>query len=100
MSMVKVLQERVVKREDCERLLDCLLDLRVEALTQPGYVTGETLFKGTGPVTVLVVATWISEEHWEAWKTSEARIEEVNVIAPLLLEEPTSSVYRMVLDEL
>jgi len=98
MSMVKVLQERVVRRDDCERLLECLLDLRVEALTQSGYVTGESLFKGTDPVTVLVLATWMSEEHWEAWKTAEARIEIVDIIAPLLLQDTTTAVYRMALD--
>ena len=98
MSMVKVLQERVVKREDCERLLERLLDLRVEALTKAGYVTGETLFKGADPVEVLVIATWMSEEHWEAWKTSETRLELADLIEPLLLEETTTAVYRMALD--
>ena len=98
MSMVKVLQERVVRREDCESLLQRLLDLRVEALTQAGYVTGETLFKGSDPVRVLVIATWMSEEHWEAWKTSETRLELADLIAPLLLQETATTVYRMSLD--
>lgn len=98
MAMVKVLQERVVRREDCERLLECLLDLRGEALTQPGYVTGETLFKGTDPVSVLVIATWVSQDHWEGWKTSEVRNALSDLVAPLLIEEPTSSVYRMEMD--
>jgi len=55
--MVKVLQERLVNRKDCHRLLECLEDLRAAALRQPGYVTGETLVKGVDAVAVLTVVT-------------------------------------------
>jgi len=57
MAMVKVLQERLVNRKDCHRLLECLEDLRAAALRQPGYVTGETLVKGVDAVAVLTVVT-------------------------------------------
>ncbi len=99
MAMVKVLQERLVKRKDLERLTELLQDLRAAALSQPGYVTGETLFKGVEPVAVLVIATWISREHWEAWETSEARMSLNDLIMPLLLEEPRICVYNVAVDE-
>ncbi len=99
MAMVKVLQERLVKRDDSQRLLDRLQELRAAALSQPGYVTGETLFKDVDPVAVLVIATWISRGHWEAWETSEARMSLNDLIMPLLLEEPRTSVCRMALEE-
>ncbi len=99
MAMVKVLQERLVKRDDSQRLLERLQDLRAAALSQPGYVTGETLFKGVDPVAVLVIATWISREHWEAWETSEARMSLNDLIMPLLLEEPKTGVYSIALEE-
>lgn len=96
--MVKILQERLVNRKDFHRLLGCLKDLRAVALHQPGYVTGETLVKGVDPLTVLVITTWISYEHWEAWVTSQTRIELNNLIVPLLLEEPKISAYNMTED--
>jgi heme-degrading monooxygenase HmoA len=93
--MVKVVQERVVRRQDAQRLLEGLQDLRAEALGQPGYVTGETWFRGDDPVTVLVVATWLSEDHWKAWETSEARVALNDFIAPVLVDEPRTSIYRL-----
>jgi len=97
MAMVKVLQERVVRRDDADKLVQGLQDLRAAALSQPGYVTGETWFRGSDPLTALVVATWVSEEHWKAWETSEARVALNDLISGLLLEEPRVSVYRMTL---
>ena len=97
--MVRVLLERRVKREDYNRLMGHLKDLRAAALHRPGYVTGETLVRDDDPVEVLVISTWISEEHWNAWLTSQERIELNSAITHLLVAEPRVSIYKVPLEE-
>ncbi|MDD4860331.1 MAG: antibiotic biosynthesis monooxygenase [Dehalococcoidales bacterium] len=97
--MIKVLLERQVKRADFPKILEHLQDLRAAALYQPGYVFGETLLKGDDPVEVLVISTWASEEHWNAWLTSEERIELESANSHLLLDETKISVYKILAAE-
>lgn len=85
-EMVKVLIERKTKKANYPKLMGCLRDLRAVALRQPGYVTGETLVRMDGDsADVLVISTWVSEAHWKAWSTDQARIE-INDLANSLLE--------------
>jgi heme oxygenase (mycobilin-producing) len=82
--MIKVLLERRVKRRNFAKLVAHLNDLRSAALRHPGYVTGETLIRGNDPVDVLVISTWISEDHWKAWMTSEERVELEDMVNALI----------------
>ena len=92
--MVKVLLTRQVKQENYPRVVGLLADLRAAALHQPGYVTGETIVRGENPIEVMAIGTWVAEEYWNAWSTSEARIEIEDMIAPLLEGKPTVAVYH------
>jgi antibiotic biosynthesis monooxygenase (ABM) superfamily enzyme len=93
-DMIKVLLTRRVRPENSQRVLGLLTDLRAAALRQPGYVTGETVVRGEDPVEVLAIGTWLAEEYWNAWSTSEERIEIEDMIAPLLAGEPRFAVYH------
>ncbi len=93
--MIKVLQERRVKRKNVAKLVGLLNDLRSAALHQPGYVTGETLIKGKEPIDVLVISTWISEDHWKAWTTSEERIELNDIINGVIEGDAKISIYKV-----
>lgn len=93
--MIKVLLERSVNREKYDQLLGLIKDLRAEALHQPGYMTGETLVSENDIVKVLVISTWVSEEHWKAFLTTEQRIELEAMVDGLLEEEVKVSVYRV-----
>ena len=93
--MIKVLLERRVKKADLARLMAYLADLRAAALRQPGYVTGETLTRGDDFKDVLVISTWISEDHWKAWTTSQERIEMEDMIKGILDGETRVTIYKM-----
>lgn len=93
--MIKVLLKRRVKPDDYNKLLDLLKDLRGVALHQPGYLTGETLVRGEDPVEVLAIGSWVSEEHWKAWSTSQQRIELEDMVSPLLVERPEITIYSV-----
>lgn len=97
--MIKVLLERRVRRENFDKLIAGIGDLRAASLRQPGYVTGETLIKEDDPIEVLVISTWISEAHWNAWTTLEERIVLNNLINCLIEGEPMVGVYKMASEE-
>jgi quinol monooxygenase YgiN len=97
--MIKVLLERSVKREKYRELLNLIKELRSAALHQPGYMTGETLVSEDDIVKVLVISSWVSEEHWKAWLTSEHRIQLETIADGLLEEEVKVSVYGIPDDE-
>jgi len=93
--MIKVFLKRRVAPKNYRRLLGLLTDLRSLALRQPGYVLGETLIRGTDPVEVLAIGTWISEEHWMAWSTSQRRIEITDLVSPLLVGAVETTIYKI-----
>lgn len=72
--VIRVIVEHVTKsKEDSERLMELVVQLRNEAMRQPGYITGETLINQSDPTNILVVSTWSSSEAWDAWDKCEAR---------------------------
>ena len=48
--------------------------MRVKAMQQPGYISGETLHAVGDPNLYLVVSTWETLEHWQAWEQSPERL--------------------------
>lgn len=93
--MIKVLLKRRVKPENYDKLIELLKDLRGVALHQPGYVTGETLVRGEDPVEVLAIGSWVSQEHWRAWSTSQQRIELEDMVTPLLVDRAEITIYTV-----
>lgn len=97
--MIKVLLERKVTKKNFGKLIGYLIDLRTAALHQPGYVGGETLVKGNDPIDVMVISTWISEDHWKAWMTNAQRIELYDMIEGLIEDEVKVNIYKVPLGE-
>jgi heme oxygenase (mycobilin-producing) len=65
--MVKVLLERTIKGKHVGEIARLLRQMRVLAMQQPGYVSGETLHAVADPNHYLVISTWESLAHWQAW---------------------------------
>jgi antibiotic biosynthesis monooxygenase (ABM) superfamily enzyme len=93
--MIKVFLKRRVKPENYRTMILFLLDMRSAALHQPGYIMGETLVKGSDPMELLTVGTWISEEHWKAWSTSPERIALESMVDPLMEDEIETTIYSV-----
>jgi len=93
--MMKVLIKRRVRAENYQSLMGLLLDLRAAAIRQPGYVMGETVVRGEDPMEVLAIGTWLTEDHWRAWSTSQQRHELEAMVTPLLVGEAEVSVYNV-----
>jgi len=65
--MVKVLLEREIKGEHVGEIIRLMRHLRVLAMQQLGYISGETLHDVNNPNYYLVISTWESLEHWQDW---------------------------------
>jgi len=90
---VKIIIRRKVSKGKEVHLLPLLVELRAKAISQHGYVSGETLRNVNDPEEYLVISTWKSVEDWKTWEASSRRTEIQNKIDSLLGEKFTPGIY-------
>lgn len=90
----KVLIKRKVDSSKEKELLPLIIQLRKLAMSQPGYVSGETLKALKAPHDYLVISTWNSPEAWKAWEAKPERAEVQKKIDDLLGESTEYEVYH------
>lgn len=71
--MVKVLMERTIRGQNVSHIVRLLRHLRIMAMQQPGYISGETLHGVDDPNYYLVISTWESPEQWQQWVNNPER---------------------------
>ncbi len=81
--MIKVLIERDCQPGKEKQLRELLIELRMIAMQQPGYISGETLRELINPSQFKVISSWTTLEAWKSWQRSQQR---------LLIEEKMESV--------
>lgn len=86
--MVKVLLERTIKGKHVKEITRLLRLMRVLAMQQPGYISGETLHTVDDPNHYLVISTWDSLDHWQKWAGSSER-QKLQVELDGYMESPT-----------
>ncbi|MDH5781949.1 MAG: antibiotic biosynthesis monooxygenase [Dehalococcoidia bacterium] len=86
--MVKVLIERHVKKGKEGDLIELLNKLRIELISQPGYVSGELLQSLEDKSTIFALSTWSSALDWKSWEGDPKRLEIESQIDSLLTESP------------
>jgi heme-degrading monooxygenase HmoA len=70
---VRILIRRKIKDENMQAAARLLINNRKGAMTQPGYISSETMRSLDDPAQVVVTSMWQKKEDWEAWKNSETR---------------------------
>jgi heme-degrading monooxygenase HmoA len=50
-----------------------LINSRKGAMSQPGYISSETMRSLDDPAQVVVVSMWQSKEDWQAWINNDER---------------------------
>lgn len=88
--MVKVLMERTIKGKNVGEIVRLLRQLRVQAMQQPGYISGETLHAVDDPNNYLVISTWESLAHWQDWFKNPER-QKLSAEIDAYLESPTKT---------
>lgn len=86
--MVKVLMERTITGKNVGEIVRLLRHLRVQAMRQPGYISGETLHAVDDPNHYLVISTWESLAHWQDWQDNPER-RKLSAEIDTYLESPT-----------
>jgi len=87
--VVKVLIRRRIKEGMSREVFALLNKFRSDAMSQKGYISGETLINHDNPQEILVVAMWQGIENWQKWKENPFRVANESKMAQWL-EEPTS----------
>ena len=90
---VKIFIRRTVTESTAEELKPLLRKMRVVCLSQPGYISGQTLKRLDKPGERLVISNWGTVEDWEKWYTSSERQAIQLEIDTLLGEETSYAVY-------
>lgn len=90
---IKIIVKRTVPKNKEADLLPLLLELRTKAMTQPGYISGETLRGVDSPEEFLVIGTWQSAEAWKSWEKSGPRAEIQDRIDALLEGKTEYGIY-------
>ena len=86
--MVKVLMERTIRGKHVGDIVRLMRQLRVKAMQQPGYISGETLHAVEDPNFYLVISTWESLEQWQDWFKNPMR-QKLAAEIDASLESPT-----------
>jgi heme-degrading monooxygenase HmoA len=81
---VKILIKRNVPRNKAKEMIPLFREMRVNAMNQSGYISGETLKSLDKPDMFLVISTWHSSDHWGNWLLSKERQEIQDKIDSLL----------------
>ena len=91
---VKIFIKRKVSDKNIIELTLLLKKLRSLTLSQPGYISGETLRRVDKKGECMVISTWRSLEDWDSWANNSKRITIQTEIDSLLGEQTEYAVYE------
>ncbi len=90
---VNVIMKRTPKSGVMGILTAVLQELRQLATSQPGYISGETLYSAFNPGSTIVVSKWMSLQHWQEYENCPERRALLDRLNPLMDEPTTTEVY-------
>jgi len=90
---IKVVHQRRIRPDNREELGMLMSRLRVAAVSQPGYLSGETLVALDNQDSHLVISTWQTLQDWRAWEGNQERRVLIAMIDKLLVEPATVRIY-------
>ncbi len=91
---VKIFIKRDVQEKNIIELTMLLKRLRSLTLSQPGYISGETLTRIDSPNECMVISTWRSVEDWNNWVNNDKRLKIQTEIDQLLGQETEYAIYE------
>lgn len=95
--MIRVLIERKLKNR--EHISKLIRQIRIAAMAQPGYISGETLVNTEDNGTIAVISTWANVESWKKWEVSEQRVAMDREIKPLLEQPQIIRIFQIISTE-
>lgn len=86
--IAKILIKRRFKEGHSRQIVALLNEIRARALSQEGYMSGETLVKKGYPNNMVVISTWRDIEDWNRWRDSDDR-KKFEAMLEMYQERPT-----------
>ncbi len=90
---VNVIMRRTSKFGAMGKLTAVLQELRQLATSQPGYISGETLYSAFNSGSTIVFSKWMSLQHWQEYENCPERRALLDRLEPLMDEPTTAEVY-------
>jgi heme-degrading monooxygenase HmoA len=94
MTIQVIIRRTFEGEEKAQNLAPLIVQLRSEAMIQPGYISGATLRCIDCPGEYLVLSTWNTTDDWNRWLNSEKRKAIQGRIDALLGEQTEYRVYE------
>jgi heme oxygenase (mycobilin-producing) len=85
--MIRVMIERHCQQGKEAQLRELLIELRMAAMRQRGYISGETLRDSDNSSNFIVISTWITIDAWKAWETARQRLLIEEMMNSMLIDE-------------
>ena len=90
---LKVMMKRVPETGAWKDLNEVLRELRMLAMNQPGYISGETLLSATDQGTTMVISEWVSVTYWKDYEDSPQRQALLEKMGPMLASPTITEVW-------
>ena len=97
---VKIIIDRQFNDAPKAEDIRILNDLRIHAMGQPGYLSGETLVAVEDNKNLVVLSNWASIDDWQTWRDSEERKTLEAKLSPNLKEQAKIRVCMLGTDSL
>ena len=90
---IKVFMRRIPKPGAWTELNEILRELRILGMSQPGYISGETLLSAASQGTTMVISTWTTVNTWRDYESSPERTPLLDKLEPLLAEPAVTEMW-------
>ena len=94
MAISVIIRRTVADEKKASKLAPLIVRLRSQAISQPGYITGQTFLCLDSPGEYLVISTWNNLEDWKKWLNSAERRTLQDQIDALLGEKTEYRIYE------
>lgn len=91
--ILKVIIKRTIAEGMEKAFFKALRNIRVYAMHQEGYISGETLLCAEDTNKVMVISTWQSIDDWKKWIESEKRQEADRILSQYQANETVYEPY-------
>ena len=90
----KIFIKRSIPPDKAGKLMPLFQNLRSSAMSQPGYISGETLHSIDSPGEIVVISTWQTVNEWRSWVANKERLKIQGQIDMLLGKKTEYEVYQ------
>ena len=99
MAIQVIIKRKIKQGHQAKKIVPIIRQMRIHAMHQPGYISGETLYGIENPGLCIVFSKWQTVEDWEKWSQSLERTNMDAKIESLTGEKTEYQIYSYLLPE-